>query len=106
MSRDHPDAGWTKERSAAGARNPWVIAAILSIATFMEVLDTSITNVALRHIAGTLSASIDESTWVITSYLGSNAIILPVSGWLSGVVGRKRFGYDRGRDVPLHLAHA
>jgi MFS transporter, DHA2 family, multidrug resistance protein len=91
MSRDDPDAGWTKERSAAGARNPWIIAAILSIATFMEVLDTSITNVALRHIAGTLSASIDESTWVITSYLVSNAIILPVSGWLSGVVGRKRF---------------
>jgi DHA2 family multidrug resistance protein len=91
MSRNDPDSGWTKQRSAAGARNPWLIAAILSIATFMEVLDTSITNVALRHIAGSLSASIDESTWVITSYLVSNAIILPVSGWLSGVVGRKRF---------------
>ena len=91
MSAGDPDAGWTNERSAAGSRNPWLIAAILSIATFMEVLDTSIANVALRHIAGALSASIDESTWVITSYLVSNAIILPVSGWLSGVIGRKRF---------------
>ncbi len=91
MSQNDPDAGWTNERSAAGDRNPWIIAAILSIATFMEVLDTSIANVALRHIAGALSASLDESTWIITSYLVSNAIILPVSGWLSGVVGRKRF---------------
>lgn len=86
-----PDAGWTNERSAAGNRNPWVIAVILSIATFMEVLDTSIANVALRHIAGALAASITESTWVITSYLVSNAVILPVSGWLSEVIGRKRF---------------
>jgi MFS transporter, DHA2 family, multidrug resistance protein len=91
MSRTDPDAGWTNERSAAGDRNPWIIAAILSIATFMEVLDTSIANVALRHIAGAVSASLDESTWIITSYLVSNAIILPVSGWLSGVIGRKRF---------------
>ena len=53
----------------------------------MEVLDTSIANVALRHIAGSLAASIDESTWVITSYLVSNAVILPVSGWLAGVAG-------------------
>ncbi|MBV8767660.1 MAG: DHA2 family efflux MFS transporter permease subunit [Hyphomicrobiales bacterium] len=91
MSQNDPDAGWTRDRSAAGSRNPWLIAAILSIATFMEVLDTSIANVALRHIAGALSASIDESTWIITSYLVSNAIILPVSGWLAGVIGRKRF---------------
>ncbi|MBV8427158.1 MAG: DHA2 family efflux MFS transporter permease subunit [Hyphomicrobiales bacterium] len=91
MSRNDIDAGWTAQRSAAGARNPWIIASILSVATFMEVLDTSIANVALRHIAGALSASIDESTWVITSYLVSNAIILPVSGWLSSVIGRKRF---------------
>jgi MFS transporter, DHA2 family, multidrug resistance protein len=82
---------WSPERSAAGKRNPWLIAGLLSIATFMEVLDTSIANVALRHIAGSLAASIDESTWVLTSYLVANAIILPVSGWLSGVVGRKRF---------------
>jgi MFS transporter, DHA2 family, multidrug resistance protein len=85
------DRGWTKERSAAGSRNPWIIAWILSIATFMEVLDTSIANVALRYIAGSLAASVDESTWVITSYLVANAVILPISGWLSEVIGRKRF---------------
>ena len=84
-------AAWTPARSAAGSRNPWLIAVILSIATFMEVLDTSIANVALQHIAGTLGSSLDESTWVITSYLVSNAVILPVSGWLSDVIGRKRF---------------
>jgi DHA2 family multidrug resistance protein len=83
--------GWSAARSAAGGRNPWIIAGILSIATFMEVLDTSIANVALRHIAGGLAASLDESTWVLTSYLVSNAVILPISGWLSSVVGRKRF---------------
>ncbi|WP_238858243.1 DHA2 family efflux MFS transporter permease subunit [Faunimonas pinastri] len=79
------------ERSAAGGRNPWIIAVVISIATFMEVLDTSIANVALRHIAGGLAASQDESSWVLTSYLVSNAVILPVSGWLSSVIGRKRF---------------
>jgi MFS transporter, DHA2 family, multidrug resistance protein len=88
---DNRAPAWTPERSAAGGRNPWLIAGVLSIATFMEVLDTSIANVALQHIAGSLAASIDESTWVVTSYLVSNAIILPVSGWLSSVVGRKRF---------------
>jgi DHA2 family multidrug resistance protein len=61
--------------------NPWLVAVVLSIATFMEVLDTSIANVSLRHIAGGLSAGIDESTWVLTSYLVSNAIVLPISGW-------------------------
>jgi DHA2 family multidrug resistance protein len=80
-----------ESRSAAGGRNPWLIAGVVSIATFMEVLDTSIANVALRHIAGGLAASQDESTWVITSYLVANAIVLPISGWLSNVVGRKRF---------------
>jgi DHA2 family multidrug resistance protein len=83
--------GWDTSRSAAGDHNPWLIAGILSIATFMEVLDTSIANVALRHIAGSLAVSTDESTWVITSYLVANAGVLPTSGWLSGVVGRKRF---------------
>lgn len=91
MSERDPSTEWTPARSAAGAHNPWLIAGILSIATFMEVLDTSIANVALRHIAGGLGASIDESTWIITSYLVSNAVILPISGWLSNVVGRKRF---------------
>ena len=74
-----------------GTINPWVIALTVTLATFMEVLDTSIANVALPHIAGNLSAGVDESTWVLTSYLVSNAIVLPLSGWLSSVLGRKRF---------------
>src|SRR5262250_1944598 len=73
------------------AINPWIIAVAVTLATFMEVLDTSIANVALPHIAGSLSAGQDESTWVLTSYLVSNAIILPLSGWLSSIIGRKRF---------------
>src|SRR5580698_785224 len=71
--------------------NPWIIALTVTLATFMEVLDTSIANVALPHIAGGLSATQDESTWVLTSYLVSNAIVLPISAWLSVLVGRKRF---------------
>jgi DHA2 family multidrug resistance protein len=71
--------------------NPWIIAVAVSLAAFMEVLDTSIANVALPHIAGNLGASNDESTWVLTSYLVSNAIVLPISGWLVGLLGRKRF---------------
>jgi len=78
-------------RSAAGDRNPWLIAVVVSIATFMTVLDTSIANVALQHIAGSLAADLDESTWIITSYLVASAIILPISGWLANVIGRKRF---------------
>jgi DHA2 family multidrug resistance protein len=80
--------------STAPARpiiNPWVIAITVTMATFMEVLDASIANVALPHIAGTLGASSEESTWVLTSYLVSAAIVLPMSGWLSNVIGRKRF---------------
>jgi DHA2 family multidrug resistance protein len=81
--------------SAAPARiypvNPWAIAFTVTIATFMEALDTSVANVALPHIAGNLSASTDEATWVLTSYLVSNAIILPLAAWLSQVMGRKRF---------------
>ena len=71
--------------------NPWIVAMTVTLATFMEVLDTSIANVALPHIAGNLGATADESTWVQTSYLVSNAIILPMSGWLSTRIGRKRF---------------
>ncbi len=71
--------------------NKWLIAITVTMATFMEVLDTSIANVALPHIAGNLSAGQDESTWVLTSYLVSNAVILPMSGWLGTVFGRKRF---------------
>ena len=74
-----------------GSVNPWVIAVTVTLATFMEVLDTSIANVALPHIAGSLSAGVDESTWVLTSYLVSNAIVLPLSGWFSSLIGRKRF---------------
>jgi MFS transporter, DHA2 family, multidrug resistance protein len=70
--------------------NPWLIALGVMLATFMEVLDTSIANIALPHIAGSLSATTDEATWVLTSYLVSNAIILPMTGWLSNYFGRKR----------------
>src|ERR1700687_5230634 len=71
--------------------NPWVIAATVALASFMEVLDTSIANVALPHIAGNLAASTNEGTWVLTSYLVSNAIVLPMGAWASSVIGRKRF---------------
>src|ERR1700734_3552688 len=71
--------------------NPWLIAFVVSLAAFMEVLDTSIANVALPHIAGNLGASSEESTWVLTSYLVSNAIVLPITGWLVSLMGRKRF---------------
>jgi MFS transporter, DHA2 family, multidrug resistance protein len=77
--------GWTD------GRNPWAIAIVVTLATFMEVLDTSIANVSLPHIAGDLSVSQDESTWVLTSYLVANAIVLPISGWLANKFGRKRF---------------
>ena len=70
--------------------NPWLIAISVMLATFMEVLDTSVANVALPHIAGNLSASTDQATWVLTSYLVSNAIVLPATGWLSARFGRKR----------------
>src|SRR5271155_5258975 len=81
----------SKLRMPDGSINPWGIAITVTLATFMEVLDTSIANVALPNISGSLSAGADESTWVLTSYLGSNPIVLPLSGWLSGVLGRKRF---------------
>jgi MFS transporter, DHA2 family, multidrug resistance protein len=71
--------------------NPWLIAAAVMLATFMEVLDTSVANVSLNYIAGSLAVSNDEATWVLTSYLVSNAVILPASGWLSRAFGRKRF---------------
>ena len=80
----HPHEDWLPH-------NPWVLAGVVMLAPFMEVLDTTITNVALPHIAGNLSASIDESTWVLTSYLVSNAIFLPLSGWFSSLFGRKNF---------------
>jgi DHA2 family multidrug resistance protein len=90
MSDQRPYSG-RESRSAAGDRSPWLIAIVVSIATFMVVLDTAIANVALRYIAGSLAVSVDESTWIVTTYLIANAVVLPVSGWLSNVVGRKRF---------------
>lgn len=83
-----PGAEHAKGQPAASF---WLIAPVVALAAFMEVLDISIANVALRHIAGDLAASQDESTWVLTSYLITNAIVLPASGWLSVVLGRKRF---------------
>jgi DHA2 family multidrug resistance protein len=80
-----PDAPWRPRA------NPWLIAAAVMAATFMEVLDTTVVNVSLPHIAGTLSSTIDESTWVLTSYLVANAIVLPMTGWLGRTFGRKRF---------------
>jgi MFS transporter, DHA2 family, multidrug resistance protein len=75
----------------ATAVNPYLIAIVVSLAAFMEVLDTTIVNVALRHIGGNFAASQDESTWVVTSYLVANGIVLPLSGWLAGVLGRKNY---------------
>src|SRR5262250_530992 len=70
--------------------NPWLIAVSVMLATFMEVLDTTVVNVSLPHIAGSLSVTIDEATWALTSYLVANAIILPMTGWLASFFGRKR----------------
>jgi DHA2 family multidrug resistance protein len=86
-----PGQPLTAAAPAARVFNPWIVALVVTMGTFMEVLDTSIANVALPHIAGSLSASQDESTWVLTSYLVANAIILPISGWISSVIGRKNF---------------
>lgn len=80
-----------KDRYKDSIPNPYLITIAVSLATFMEVLDTTITNVSLSHIAGELGASPEESTWVLTSYLVANAIVLPISGWLADVIGRKRF---------------
>lgn len=81
----YDEANWTP------SHNPWLVALTVTLATFMEVLDTSIANVALPHMAGSLGASQDEATWVLTSYLVSSAVILPISGWLMQRMGRKRF---------------
>lgn len=86
-----PMPQWSPLRSAAGKYSPWLIVAIISIPTFMEVLDTAIANIALDHIGGSLSVSTDQATWVLTSYLVANAIVIPISGWLSDAIGRKRY---------------
>ena len=99
-SVQHSMSSATTRRSARRSRlpaawkpkhNPWAIALAVTLATFMEVLDTSIANVALPHIAGNLSAGEDESTWVLSSYLVANAVVLPISAWLATRFGRKRF---------------
>src|SRR6202522_1953476 len=88
MANETPIAAGQPWKPAA---NPWFIAAAVMFATFMEVLDTSVANVSLTHIAGNLSASTDEATWVLTSYLVSNAVVLPPTGWLGRRFGRRRF---------------
>ena len=93
----NPPARVENSNPQEGARNwkprvnPWAIAVTVALAAFMEVLDTSIANVALPHIAGSLGASTDQGTWVLTSYLVSNAIVLPLGGWVSSVMGRRNF---------------
>src|SRR3546814_19665327 len=82
---------WTPTRSAAGPYSPWLIVSIISLPTFMEVLDTSIANVSLGHIAGGLSITSDQAKWVLTSYLVANAVVIPISGWLSDAIGRTRY---------------
>ncbi len=84
-------AGDQLNRNWRPKHNPWLIAVVVALAAFMEVLDTSIANVALPHIAGDLGSSQDESTWVLTTYLVANAVVLPITGWLSSLMGRKRF---------------
>jgi len=81
----------TPQAPGAQSATPWILALTVTLASFMEVLDSSIANVALPHISGNLSASSSESTWVLTSYLVANSIVLPISGWLSSYFGRKRF---------------
>src|SRR6516164_8612194 len=76
---------------AHAATNPWVVAAIVVVPTFMEVPDTTIAVVALRYIAGGLSATVDDGEWVLTSYLAANAIILPLTGWLLAHLGRRTY---------------
>ena len=84
------DAALSPSRSSAAA-NPWLVAAVVVVPTFMEVLDTTIAVVALRYIAGGLSATVDDGEWVLTSYLAANAIILPITGWLSAHLGRRNY---------------
>src|SRR5271154_3686008 len=84
------DAALSPPRASAAA-NPWLVAVIVVVPTFMEVLDTTIAVVALRYIAGGLSATVDDGEWIITSYLAANAVILPITGWLSAHLGRRNY---------------
>ncbi len=85
--------------------NPWIIAVTVMLATFMEVLDTSVANVALPHIAGSLSSSVDEATWVLTAYLVANAIVLPLSGWFSTLVRAQALLHGLRAAVHRQLGH-
>src|SRR5438309_9029254 len=91
MSAAAATVSFPNEAATRPAVNPWIVAVVVTLATFMELLDTAIANVSLPHIAGGLAVSYDESTWVLTSYLVSNAVVLPLSAWLSRVFGRKRY---------------
>tara|TARA_A100001391_G_scaffold119169_4_gene81025 strand:- start:23273 stop:24880 length:1608 start_codon:yes stop_codon:yes gene_type:complete len=86
-----PSQKWNGERSAAGEHNPWILTGVISIATFMVVLDSTIVNVALPHIAGSLGISVRASTWTLTAFLIANAVVIPISSWLSDMIGRKRY---------------
>src|SRR5580692_2830713 len=90
-SANRPPAAFQAPAIGPTVKNPWIVAIAVMLATFMEVLDTAIASVALPYIAGSLSASTDEATWVLTSYLVANAIVLPASNWFSMRIGRKRF---------------
>src|ERR1700684_3990719 len=91
MKASAPAVSAPFEAASPRVFNPWVVAIIVVVPTFMEVLDTTVANVALRYIAGGLSAAVTDSEWVITSYLAANAIILPISGWLSARLGRRNY---------------
>lgn len=90
-AEDRPDAGHSEERPWRPRINPWIVAMTVTLATFMEVLDSSIANVALPHIAGGLGATQEEATWVLTAYLVANAIILPAGAYMTTFIGRKKF---------------
>jgi DHA2 family multidrug resistance protein len=83
--------GGTEHDNWRPSGNPWLIAVVVTMAAFMELLDTTIVNVSLPHIAGNLSASYDEATWTLTSYLVANSIVLPISAFFGRLIGRKRY---------------
>src|SRR5262245_30227314 len=91
MSTGTETPGVPAQDGPVGVLRRWAITATVMMVTIMQVLDVTVTNVALPHMQGSLSAGVDEVSWVLTSYLAANAVILPATGWLAGVIGRKRF---------------
>src|SRR5208337_2987634 len=91
MNASTPAVSAPFESASPRVFNPWLVALAVVVPTFMEVLDTTIANVALRYIAGGLSSAVTDSEWVITSYLAANAVILPISGWLAAQLGRRTY---------------